>query len=210
MSQITCALVLVLGRVDVQEQRHHLRAAGAELDRLARLALRDPPELGVVQRAVLDLVDHVRPAPAGVDLVEQRAGRIVQPRRGGLFGLQVVAFEARPALQRIVVPGAAGQIFIDVEVAVVRMSRPARSWSLITTASASWNFSRKRTSSMQVSSGRPHMLTSNQRGRGNDPVVVLGRIRSAVAVNMDSSVWANIPGRAVEQASRSVGFQIIL
>jgi hypothetical protein len=37
---------------------------------------------------------------------------------------------------------------------------------------------------MQVSSGRPHILTSNQRGRGNDPVVVLGRIRSAVAVNM--------------------------
>jgi hypothetical protein len=28
------------------------------------------------------------------------------------------------------------------------------------------------------------MLTSNQRGRGNDPVVVLGRIKSAVAVNM--------------------------
>ena len=39
---------------------------------------------------------------------------------------------------------------------------------------------------MQVSSGRPHMLTSNQRGRGNDPVCVLGRIRSAVAVNMGS------------------------
>jgi len=28
------------------------------------------------------------------------------------------------------------------------------------------------------------MLTSNQRGRGNDPVVVLGRIKSAVAVNI--------------------------
>src|ERR1022692_4818874 len=35
--------------------------------------------------------------------------------------------------------------------------------------------------------GRPHILTSNQRGRGKDPVVVLGRIRSAVAVNMRSS-----------------------
>jgi hypothetical protein len=33
---------------------------------------------------------------------------------------------------------------------------------------------------------RPHMATSYQRGRGNDPVVVLGRIRSAVAVNMSS------------------------
>ena len=31
------------------------------------------------------------------------------------------------------------------------------------------------------------MLTSNQRGRGNDPVVVLGRIKLAVAVNMGSS-----------------------
>src|SRR5947207_12802866 len=39
-------------------------------------------------------------------------------------------------------------------------------------------------SSMQVSSGRPHMPTSYQRGLGNDPVVVLGRITSAVAVNM--------------------------
>src|SRR6202030_1277711 len=36
----------------------------------------------------------------------------------------------------------------------------------------------------QVSSGRPHMLTSNQRGRGNDPVVVLGSMRPAVAVNI--------------------------
>ncbi len=41
---------------------------------------------------------------------------------------------------------------------------------------------------MQVSSGRPHMLTSNQRGRGKEPVVVLGRIRSAVAVNTEGSL----------------------
>ena len=37
---------------------------------------------------------------------------------------------------------------------------------------------------MQLSSGRPHMLTSNQRGRGHEPVTVLGSVRSAVAVNM--------------------------
>src|SRR5665213_4438911 len=66
----------------------------------------------------------------------------------------------------------------------VRTSSPARSWSLMTVAYASCSFSRKRTSCMQVSSGLPHMLTSNQRGRGNEPVVVLGRIRSFVAVNM--------------------------
>src|SRR5882762_9575748 len=40
---------------------------------------------------------------------------------------------------------------------------------------------------MHVSSGRPSMLMSNQRGRGNEPVVVLGRIRSAVAVNIGAS-----------------------
>jgi hypothetical protein len=40
---------------------------------------------------------------------------------------------------------------------------------------------------MQVSSGRPHMLTSNQRGRGQEPVTVLGRVRSLVAVNMGHS-----------------------
>ena len=61
---------------------------------------------------------------------------------------------------------------------------PARSWSLMTVASTSWNFSRKRTSIMQVSSGRPHMLTSNQCGRGHEPVVVQGRTVSAVTVNM--------------------------
>src|SRR5271157_90981 len=37
---------------------------------------------------------------------------------------------------------------------------------------------------MQVSSGRPHMLSSNQRGRGQEPVTVQGRILSAVIVNM--------------------------
>jgi hypothetical protein len=36
---------------------------------------------------------------------------------------------------------------------------------------------------MQVSSGFAHMLTSNQRGRGHDPVTVLGSIKSLVTVN---------------------------
>jgi hypothetical protein len=31
------------------------------------------------------------------------------------------------------------------------------------------------------------MLTSNQRGRGQEPVTVLGRVRSLVAVNMGHS-----------------------
>jgi len=132
---------------------------------------------------MLNLVHHVRPAPAGVDFVQQCARRIVQPRRRRLLGLQIVAFQSCPALQGVMMPGPAGQVLIDVQVSVRRMSSPARSWSLIRTAMASWNFSRKRTSSTQVSSGRPHMLTSYQGGRGNDPVVVLGKIRLAVAVN---------------------------
>jgi hypothetical protein len=37
---------------------------------------------------------------------------------------------------------------------------------------------------MQVSRGRPQRLTSNQRGRGQEPVIVLGNIKSAVTVNM--------------------------
>ena len=36
---------------------------------------------------------------------------------------------------------------------------------------------------MQVSSGFAHMLMSNQRGRGHEPVTVLGSIRSFVTVN---------------------------
>jgi len=37
---------------------------------------------------------------------------------------------------------------------------------------------------MQLSKGRPHMLTSNRRGRGQEQVTVLGSVRSAVAVNI--------------------------
>src|SRR5207249_2880250 len=57
-------------------------------------------------------------APAGVDLVQQRAGRIVEPRRGGLLRLQVVPFETCPALQGVVMPRAARHVLIDVKVAV--------------------------------------------------------------------------------------------
>lgn len=36
---------------------------------------------------------------------------------------------------------------------------------------------------MQVSSGFPHILTSNHRGLGQEPVIVAGNIKSAVNVN---------------------------
>src|SRR3954451_18671393 len=67
------------------------------------------------------------------------------------------------------------------------MSRPARVWSAMTTECASRNCSRKRTSSIAVSSGRPHNPASYQRGRGHDPVTVAGSIRSLVAVNIERS-----------------------
>ena len=37
------ALVFVMGRADIQEERHHLGATSAELDRLARLSLNHTP-----------------------------------------------------------------------------------------------------------------------------------------------------------------------
>jgi len=36
---------------------------------------------------------------------------------------------------------------------------------------------------MHVSSGLPHMLMSNHRGRGQDPVTVLGSVKSFVMVS---------------------------
>ena len=112
------AVVLVLVGVDVEEQAHDLGAAGAEAHRLARLALGDAPDLRVVERAVLDLAGDPRPAPCGVDLVEQRAGRVAQPGASRRLGLQGVALEAGPALQRIVVPAPPGEVLVAVEVAV--------------------------------------------------------------------------------------------
>ena len=112
------ALVLVLGRVNVEEERHHLRTASAKLDGLARLGLRDAPHFSVIQRPVLDLVHNMRPAPPGVNLVQQRAWRIVKPGCRGLLGLQVIALETGPALQRVMVPGASRHVLIHVKVAV--------------------------------------------------------------------------------------------
>jgi hypothetical protein len=37
---------------------------------------------------------------------------------------------------------------------------------------------------MQVSNGRPHKLRSNQRGRGQEPVMVQGRMVLEVMVNI--------------------------
>jgi hypothetical protein len=112
------ARILVRVGVSVEEQAHDLRAAGAETHRLRRFALGDPPDLRVVERPMLDPAGHPRPAPGRVDFVEQRAGRITQPRAARLLRLQIVAREAGPSLQRVVMPAAAGEVLVAVKVAV--------------------------------------------------------------------------------------------
>src|SRR5204863_5542105 len=74
---------------------------------------------------MLDLVDNVRPSPTSVDLVQQRAGWIVEPRRGCLLRLQIVPFKAGPALKGVVVPRAACHVLIEVKVAVREDVQPS-------------------------------------------------------------------------------------
>ena len=118
MSQMTSRLSLYFGvwmsrKSPITCEQHVPKRTG-----FARLALRDAPDLRVVERPVLDLVHDVRPAPGGVDLVEQRARRIVQPRRASFLRAAGGPLEAGPALQRVVVPGAARHVLVAVEVAV--------------------------------------------------------------------------------------------
>src|SRR6478609_5525262 len=67
---------------------------------------------------MLDLVGDVRPAPARVDFVEQRARWVLEPDRARLLRLEIIALEAGPALDRIMVPRSTGEVLIAVEVAV--------------------------------------------------------------------------------------------
>ena len=104
--------------VEIQEKSHDLGAAGTETDGPGGFALGHAPDLGVIERPMLDLVHDARPAPTGVNLIEQRAGRVAQPWRARGLGLQVIAGEARPALQGVVVPRATGHVVVTVQVAV--------------------------------------------------------------------------------------------
>ena len=121
--ELLLVVEVVLGRVAVEEDREHLRRAGPELDGLARgrARLGDPPQLGVLERVarvVLDLADHARPAPRRLDLVHQRPGRELQQPVTRTLVLQLLVLEPRPALQRVVVPRAAGEVLVQVVVAV--------------------------------------------------------------------------------------------
>ena len=121
--ELLLVLEVVLGRVAVEEDREHLRRARPELDGLAgrRACLGDPPELGVLERVarvVLDLADDARPAPRRLDLVHQRAGRELEQPVARALVLQLLVLEPLPALQRVVVPRAAGEVLVEVVVAV--------------------------------------------------------------------------------------------
>ena len=125
MSQMRLLLVLevvVLG-VAVEEDRQHLGRARPELDGLAgrRAGLGDAPELGVLERVarvMLDLADDARPAPRRLDLVHQGAGREFEQAVARALVLQLLVLEPLPALQRVVVPRAAGEVLVEVVIAI--------------------------------------------------------------------------------------------
>ena len=84
----------------------------------------------------------------------------------------------------VVVPGAAGHVLVAVVVAAGEDVQAGPFLVADDHREGILEFLAKATSIMHVSRGLPHMLTSNQRGRGKEPVVVLGRSKSLVAVNM--------------------------
>ena len=110
--------IFVLVGMNVEEEGHDLRAAGAEADGLARLALREPPDFVVAKRPMLDRARDPRPAPAGVNFVEQRARWVAKPLAARFLRLEVIALETGPALQRIMVPAAAAKILVAMKVTV--------------------------------------------------------------------------------------------
>src|SRR5438045_888780 len=73
------------------------------------------------------------------------------------------------------------------------MSSPARSWSSRTQQTASVNCSRNARSVIASENGRPSRLVVYQVGRGQDPVTVVGRMRSLVAVSTESSSLFDLP-----------------
>jgi len=128
------------------------------------------------------------PAPAGGRIsLSSRARRILQPRSVGSLsaGIGPPGAKPRPPGTDVVVPtrGRPSPRRL-LQLPWVRMSRPARSLIAdVLTAIASWNFRGKRDNPHAgVERLLPHMLTSNQRGRGKDGGLCWGGMRSAVAV----------------------------
>src|SRR5262249_8503248 len=65
------------------------------------------------------------------------------------------------------------------------MSRPAASWALTTQATASRYCSRNSESPSADLNERPRRLSVNQSGRGYEPVIAVGSMRSRVTVSID-------------------------
>jgi hypothetical protein len=83
--QLLLVIQVVGVGVAVEEEGEHLSGAGAELHGFPRRGtlLRDPPDLGVLERVlrvVLDLVDDARPAPRLVDRIEHGADGVGEER----------------------------------------------------------------------------------------------------------------------------------
>ncbi len=114
---------IVLGRVAVEEKGEDLRGARAKLHRLAGSRgglLGDPPDFRVFQWILwimLDLAGDARPAPGFVNGIEHRADRIREQRRTGLLSLQFLVLETFPALEHVMMPGAARDVLVEVIIA---------------------------------------------------------------------------------------------
>ena len=133
---------------------------------------------------MLDLADDARPAPRRLDLVHQRPRRELEQPVARALVLQLLVLEPLPALQRVVVPRAAGEVLVEVVVAVREDVEPrtllfgdhgrVRVQELLAEADVE----------QRRVEGRPHRPPSYQRGRGHEPVTVAGSIRSLVAVSI--------------------------
>src|SRR3982751_5181633 len=78
------------------------------------------------------------------------------------------------------------------------MSRPAASCALMTAATASMYCSRNKDSPSAALNDRPLKLMSNQSGRGYEPVIAVGRIKSLVVFSIDGAPTSIC--RSAEQA----------
>ena len=132
---------------------------------------------------LLDLADDARPTPRRLDLVHERSGREFQQPVARAFVLELLVLEALPALERVVVPRASGEVLVEVVVAVREMSSPARSWSRSRSSARRGTARGSGRRGAAYSSGRPHRPRHTAR-RGHEPVTVAGSIRSLVAVSI--------------------------
>src|SRR5262249_17056709 len=109
-------------RADIEKVVDTLGADRAESDRSLGASLRQPPDLGVLQRcllASLDPVNDSRPGPTTKNLVQDCSWRIAsQHVLRKLRTHWIVTLESAPALERIAVPGMSTHILVMKVVAM--------------------------------------------------------------------------------------------